>query len=704
MLKKWYFFYFIFLLGALECAPSSAISSHDLGNDPLEGISQSKPAPADKKGDAGIKVAPNIAGDRGESPLIVFPEDAFARNGGRIIDVTKDLTEPPINAAKNAMGDGKADDTKTLRDAYTFVADQLRVFGKNQPPASTWTIYLPNGKYLVSDTIIHDGPRLPFQEGKDIGDAYWGGMVNLRIVGQNRDKTQIRLKRNSPQFNTGSPKRVLAFLKEGDDGRLGTNAVAHNLLDNLTISIGSGNPDAIGVLFLGANVCMMGYVRVVSEDGTGVAGIETTWSTQGYFHDIVVEGFDQGIWLRDAVENNPTFEYITLKNQYATGMLVEGPQPSIRRLLSINTRAAIKIQTDETRKKTIPGMVLMNSELKGGTADGSAIELTSEKAQVYLRDVKVGGYKNALKQGFTTVNESYIGQWLNGKVAKIFEKNPSKSLELDIKELPPHEDFSDLNQWQSVEKSTGQTDFDRIQNAMNSGKPVVYFTKPSYNVTKPIQVPRSVRTIRFLFSKTNFNLEITESSEDPLWFEYGNRVPGKVIVKKSRPLVFYMAGFKLENQQSEELVVHYLTGAQLSSDGKECTKGQTVFARGINPGESHNSDFTGYGADPNYILDGCTMWVLGYKTESGQISFLAKNGAKLEVLGGYKNAIRTKGLPLVVNEDSSVTFIGSVRHTWAGDQEAIWEVRNGTIYKLATDDLPPTDSHGFYIPLYVGLQ
>lgn len=58
---------------------------------------------------------------------IVFPPDAG------VIDVTK----PPYNA----KGDGRADDTASIQQALTDF------------PAQHAVIYLPNGTYLVSDTL-----------------------------------------------------------------------------------------------------------------------------------------------------------------------------------------------------------------------------------------------------------------------------------------------------------------------------------------------------------------------------------------------------------------------------------------------------------------------------------------------------------------------------------------------------------------------
>ena len=42
-------------------------------------------------------------------------------------------------------------------------------------------------------------------------------------------------------------------------------------------------------------------------------------------------------------------------------------------------------------------------------------------------------------------------------------------------------------------------DSDAVQQAMNSGKSTVYFSKAAYKIGKPIDVPATVRCVNFLF-------------------------------------------------------------------------------------------------------------------------------------------------------------------------------------------------------------
>jgi hypothetical protein len=98
-------------------------------------------------------------GDRNLPINQIYPPEAFYHNGkgGRVLDVTK----PPFNA----KGDGKTDDTKALCDAMRFLManrEQIKGVDREGKPYSyfdakyaedAWIMYLPDGEYLVSDTI-----------------------------------------------------------------------------------------------------------------------------------------------------------------------------------------------------------------------------------------------------------------------------------------------------------------------------------------------------------------------------------------------------------------------------------------------------------------------------------------------------------------------------------------------------------------------
>ena len=150
-------------------------------------------------------------GDRNLPINQVYPPQAFYHNGkgGRVLDVTK----PPFNA----KGDGKTDDTQALCDAMRFVKEHYEDLAGDGYSYATykfaqnWIIYLPNGEYLVSNTISQGWPARAYDIKKgfpnsgrvevaspeaETPDLKLNGERNygIRVVGQSRQGTVIRLK------------------------------------------------------------------------------------------------------------------------------------------------------------------------------------------------------------------------------------------------------------------------------------------------------------------------------------------------------------------------------------------------------------------------------------------------------------------------------------------------------------------------------
>ena len=257
----------------------------------------------------------------------VYPESAFlhAGQGGHLIDVTK--------APFFARGDGLHDDTAALKMALRFAKEFTRVahepggaVGGSPQRDSNWTVYLPKGSYLVSDTVSYGWPttamslrygwrqvgyvrieseaserslrELNRQRPKGTPPLFDAEINwNIRIIGESRDETVIRLKDHASGFGSGAETRLTEQCGDpfaarhrlvADEAELsyhltrcGSNVNYGNMLENLTIDVGEGNPGAVGVKWSSSNY---GAIRDVTVRGKGQIGVNMPISNAcGYY-------------------------------------------------------------------------------------------------------------------------------------------------------------------------------------------------------------------------------------------------------------------------------------------------------------------------------------------------------------------------------------------------------------------------------------
>jgi len=153
---------------------------------------------------------------------ITFPDTLLMQNGGPVINI-KRPPEPGMHAAK---GDGVSDDTAAFLDVWDLLKREYKAHGPWGSDNSFY-VYLPDGTYKVSDTLIYRGPTV---------GAYpkWDGTFDINhvhFVGQDRGKTIIKLADHCAGYqDPARPKIVLAFQQRGSSasrsgratGRVGT--------------------------------------------------------------------------------------------------------------------------------------------------------------------------------------------------------------------------------------------------------------------------------------------------------------------------------------------------------------------------------------------------------------------------------------------------------------------------------------------------
>ena len=588
-----------------------------------------------------------IAQDRNPDLNVVFPERLYYHNGqgNRILD----LTQAPFNA----NGKDNKDDTAAFIKALNFIAEKgCCGKSKHSLDARSNFIYLPDGKYLVSDTLRHS---LPLSKVSKSGGSEL--TANYRIIGQSKQGTIIRLQDNSRGFdNKNNPKPVLEtnrVNRENDGSGSNTfsnNVPSSNFIENLTIDVGRDNPGAAAIDYHAANSGAIRNVRLVAPNGSGAIGLNLYKSpSQGIFQDITVNGFDIGIHAFARHASSGTFDHITLRGQNRVGFLNVRSSSSIRKLTSFNSVPAIAL-TRSMPDEAYGHVVLLDSELISNGSSNPAIAL--DHGVLMARNVQTKGYQGAIKkEGRTVWADSRIGEYVSEEPKTVFG-NWQKSLNLPIEDTPGFDYWEDnLSGWISV-KETGAkgdgktTDTKAIQAAMNSGKPVVYFETGNYQIDDTIEVPPSVKMVLLNFA----NFDEDDALAD-------NFIPIFKTVGDSKTPVIFAKGFNfspsyykgkayLVGQGSRRPVVLKDLNGRYTPVYTNLVGGAIAFFENVNGGIYLRNGARAWAryinnedreAEGQYRLDDATLWVAGFKTEKGATGFNARNGSTLEVLGGDFN-------------------------------------------------------------------
>jgi hypothetical protein len=324
------------------------------------------------------------------------------------------------------------------------------------------------------------------------------------------------------------------------------------------------------------------------------------------------------------------------------------------------------------------------------------MHLAEASSQLFARNVEVAGYGVSVRTGQNDVLKGYVEEYVSGGVFTLREGQTKRSLNLPVEETPSVPWEQDVGRWANADGFEGQDAAEKVQQAMNSGKPAVFFPSAAYRFKRPVKVPASVRHVDGQYASLEGNgLEITEASAEPLLIESLNGYYS-IIQKAPRTLILRHLSAQYSNKQKAPTKLFIECGVNMGASPEFCMPNQMVWARNINDECKQTSNFKVFGG---------TMWVLGHKVESPTISFEVKNGGVVEVLGGYRNQCeKDKGFPMVLNDGGQVSFSGYVNMTGVYEN-AVWEVREGQTLKLMRKDLPVRKCYykgEYYVPLYAG--
>ncbi|MFE6772512.1 glycosyl hydrolase family 28-related protein [Streptomyces fimicarius] len=140
-------------------------------------------------------------------------------------------------------------------------------------------VLVPSGTYRLSAPIqVHD---------------------SVRIIGYGPRRPVFVLGPSTPGYSSGTPRELFGFLRRplGGPVSYANNDTFGTALINLEIRIGPGNPDAMGVRFGGAQLCLLQDLDI--EVGDGLCGID---HNANLIHRVRVTGGQVGLraWAASA--------------------------------------------------------------------------------------------------------------------------------------------------------------------------------------------------------------------------------------------------------------------------------------------------------------------------------------------------------------------------------------------------------------------
>ncbi|MCA1606987.1 MAG: glycoside hydrolase family 55 protein, partial [Acidobacteria bacterium] len=430
------------------------------------------------------------------------------------------------------------------------------------------------------------------------------------------------------------------------DGR-GNEAFGNYIFD-ITVDAGQNNPGAIGIDFMGNNICGISRVTVRSGDKQGVAGVSAArqWPGPCYITDLTVDGFNHGLNVAQG-EYSLTFSRLNFSNQNTAAIRNRGNTLNIEKMTSANTVPAI-INEMSNGKVTI-----IDSSLNGGAPQKSAIETLA--GTLYTRNVSSQGYRSLIAESNQPISTASLAEYTSGPAYSLFRSPvPVKSLGLPV-EYAPAERYAPQSEWRSVTEfgANGGDDWDdtaAVQAAIDSGVTTVYFPKGQYFLAKTIHVRGNVRHIIGMQHGSMFAPVIDHAWKDAaapapvfrfeqnqpvtmeriLWvgsWYSSSQAPGAIMFEhasKSSVTVRHAQIIDSPTYRST-LGAGMMFLEDVFGSAFDLNHPQKVYARQLDMETNRN---------PQLKNNGATLWILGLKTENVASIIDTKAGGRTELLGG----------------------------------------------------------------------
>lgn len=664
---------------------------------------------------------------------VVFPPQSKA-----VIDVTKEpyCLDPT----------GKEDCTKKLRQLLDDILGELITDMKyvydtlRDAPNNTWItvenrkvnnrilaihpckinqipmIYFPNGTYLVSDTVsytLRDLHNMMFHF------SAGGFELNrcIRMIGQSRAGTVIKLKDNCPGFEYGQERPVVNFM-------LGerSNVSMSNYFENITIDVGKGNPGAVGLVFFANNTGAIRNVTIKSSDENheGAIGLLVRGEhlSACNVYSVTVDGFKYGV-LVTSFRTFSHFERIVLRNQQRYGMKIDNNATQI-----IGLKAEVDVPAVFVAGP-MAHVVLTDADIVSEGTDYVAIKY--EMGCVYLRNIHTKGFFASFDRNWLsfTFPDGYIDEYCNMETYSLFDKE-ARGIGMKVPPLPDVELEHDFEKWCCVNDCGAvgdgvHDDTEAIQTALASGKPVIWFQPGRYLITRPIDIPATVKHVHYMFCDIVAGEELRKMDGDAVFrikgeseevlfleklFSWNDCIGRMRMFRHDSKRTVYMRDM---HTQACAFYFNTVPGAEVffencaNTVGKKDVygdipsfefNGQTAWCHVINPERSVIKT----------INRGGSLWWSGFKTEQEGPINVTTDGGVTEILGGAAVSGSGGSIPLIDNQDSDVSAVFS---TTGINPRSVYPIavreKRGYQEKFIRDtELPQRYTPWYFMPLYSG--
>ncbi|WP_428386201.1 glycosyl hydrolase family 28-related protein [Mucisphaera sp.] len=553
---------------------------------------------------------------------ITFPDDAG------VIDV-RDFGAIP--------NDG-IDDWAAIQAAMDSVSFNSRGVA-NASGSNNHIIYFPDGRYDLADMLVYPGQQ-----------------KRLILQGQSRDGVELRLFDGLGWSSQDSK----AILRTGS----GTADRFRNAVRDMTFNIGSNNSHASGLQFFASNQGTVKNVRIKSEDGLGVAGLDMAWDDAIgplLIEDVTIEGFDVGVDTRWQTASQ-TFENLTVRNQNLYGFRNRNNQAVFIHGFTSEQQSNSVIAAANLSNST-EAMVITDAILRasGGNSGNPAIQT---QRNLFVADVAIDGYAKAIdnnisgSRGNKDLVTDYVEEYFaigeggpnkSGPALTAFP-SPNRSLRLLVKDAPDVPWEQDQSKWAGPQDFGGNADDNiddtaALQAAIDSGATTVYLPNGKWTLNGTLHLRGNVE--RFLGTEARL---VSSNGQGLILVQDGE---SEAIVIERMESGLRNSSVELQQNTNRTLILNslqnftYRTNPTVSEPGElfindyvgelGVLRDQTVWARQLNveketeqdPGEPEPSQ------PARIINDGGRVWLNGVKTEQDGTVVLTINGGETELLGHF---------------------------------------------------------------------